>query len=109
MEHPRKPERTRRMKETKLSDLSRHREAVSRLEAGNREHDQAIAAGADLALDVTEILDRDLVFLGASRAENRDLPHAGHRGPRGDGLLNARGSPRSAACRVGPSRRRARA
>jgi hypothetical protein len=38
---------------------------VDRLEAGNREHDVAVATWADLAVDVIEILDDDLALFGA--------------------------------------------
>src|ERR1700709_2251721 len=61
-------------------DLSWRRNAVDRLEAGDREHDQAVAAGTGLALDVIEILDRDFIFLSTGRAEDRYSPHASHRG-----------------------------
>ena len=48
---------------------------VHRLEARYGEHREAVAARAGLALDVIEILNHDLGFLGAARAKDSHLPH----------------------------------
>ena len=82
MEHAVKPAETKRMIE---GGLSGRRGAVDRLEAHDGEHDHAVAAGASLALDVIEVLDRDFIFLSAGRADDGQLPHARIVAPRADG------------------------
>lgn len=61
---------------------------VNRLEAGDREDHVAVAAGADLAVDVVELLDNDLVFLFAGGTDDAHLEHGSmvHETPDGQRL-----------------------
>jgi hypothetical protein len=61
---------------------------VKRLEAGDRDDDVVVAAGADLAVDVGELLDDDLVFLFAGGTDDAHLEHGSmvHETPDGQGL-----------------------